>query len=103
MRETKIPSVSPELALRVEERQAGQFFWVILSAGLAAEHRQQVEHQEALYYEPYRFAIEPQPVYWNALLMGMAELRRVLAMNESDACRSRAGRSTQAFPASEMV
>lgn len=77
MRDTPHPSERPELALRVDERHGGQFFWVILSA----EPRQNVELPEALYYRPYRSAAEPQNVYWNALVLGMAELRRLLARN----------------------
>ncbi len=63
------------MALRVDERSNGQFFWVILSA----EHGHPHELSEALHYRIYRAAAEPQHVYWNALLLGMAELRRVLA------------------------
>jgi hypothetical protein len=75
MRDTQHSSEHPELALRVDERHTGQFFWVILSA----EHGHHVELPEALYYRPYRTAAEPQNVYWNALVLGMAELRRLLA------------------------
>ena len=50
------------------------FFWVIL----AADHGQQVELPELMCYRHYRAAHEPQEIYWNALLLGMAELRRIL-------------------------
>ena len=76
MRQNNHFSALPELALRVEERQAGRFFWVLLAAG-APDHL--TDMTEALFYRPYRAAEDPQPVYWNALLLGMAELRRVLA------------------------
>ena len=74
MREPEHSSDSPELALRVEERTSGMFFWVIL----AADHGHQVESPEAMCYRRLRAAHEPQEVYWNALVLGMAELRRIL-------------------------
>ncbi|MGJ7579204.1 hypothetical protein ACSFA3_03380 [Variovorax sp. RHLX14] len=67
--------------MRVDERPTGQFFWVILSA----EHGQHFELPEALYYRPYRTAAEPQNVYWNALVLGMAELRRLLSRSAGNA------------------
>ncbi|MGI4777035.1 MAG: hypothetical protein ACRYGA_02780 [Janthinobacterium lividum] len=72
----------PELALRVEERRPGVFFWVLLAAG---DPSHLTDLTEALHYRPYRAAAAPQGVYWDALLLGMAELRRVLA----DGARSR--------------
>ena len=86
MRDTQHSLERPELALRVDERHNGQFFWVILSA----EHGQHVELPEALYYRPYRTAVEPQNVYWNALVLGMAELRRLLAIPPKDAANGEA-------------
>ena len=74
MRQSEHSSASPELALRVEERKSGMFFWVIL----AADHGQQVELPEVMCYRRLRAAHEPQNVYWNALVLGMAELRRIL-------------------------
>jgi hypothetical protein len=82
MRPTQDPSGKFELALRVDERRFGEFFWVLLSArtdGILPDHERQPDNPEALYYRPYRSATEPQDLYWNALLLGMAELRRVLS------------------------
>ena len=76
MRQNNHSSGLPELALRVDEREAGRFFWVLLAAG---DPSRVADVTEALHYRPYRAATEPQSVYWDALLLGMAELRRVLA------------------------
>lgn len=76
MRQNNHSSDLPELALRVEEREPGGFFWVLLAAG---DPSHVTDLTEALHYRPYRSAAEPRGVYWDALLLGMAELRRVLA------------------------
>ncbi len=75
MRTNQHNSEGSELALRVDERSNGQFYWVIL----CAEHGHSHALSEALHYRPFRAAAEPQRVYWNALVLGMAELRRLLA------------------------
>lgn len=78
MRKNDYSSNGSELALRVDERKPGQFHWVILSAAREQLGETHEALPEALHYRSYRAAAEPQPVYWNALLLGMAELRRVL-------------------------
>ena len=65
------PSHNPrDMALTVEEREAGLFRWVLLEAC-------EVQASEALHYRPRHIARQPQSSYSAALVLGVAALRRV--------------------------
>jgi hypothetical protein len=66
-----------DLALTVEEREPGQFFWTLLEA------RHSDEASETLDYRVYRTAAKPQASYSNALAMGAAELQKISAAANS--------------------
>ena len=63
-----------DLALTVEEREPGRFYWLLLEAvhdtGSAAD---------TLGYRPLRVAARPQPSYSSALALGAAALKQVAA------------------------
>ncbi|RQO47604.1 hypothetical protein DBV14_20630 [Variovorax sp. KBW07] len=63
-----------DLALAVEEREPGQFFWTLLKA-----HHGSEEASETLDYRVYRSATRPQASYSSALAMGVAELQKINA------------------------
>jgi len=65
-----------ELALKVEERPAG-FFWVLLEAC-------DMQGSDVFHYRMLRAAPVPQAAYWDAVVLGMAELRRTLAVATAD-------------------
>ena len=62
-----------DLALTVEEREPGQFFWTLLEA----HHGD--DASETLDYRVYRTATRPQASYSNALAMGVVELQKISA------------------------
>ena len=62
-----------DLALAVEEREPGQFFWTLLEAHHGGES------SETLDYRVYRAATKPQTSYSNALAMGVSELKKISA------------------------
>ena len=62
-----------DLALTVEEREPGQFFWTLLEAHHADEA------SETLDYRVCRRAVRPQASYSNALAMGVLELQKISA------------------------
>jgi len=62
-----------DLALTVEEREPGQFFWTLLEA------RHGDEASETLDYRVYRTAARAQASYSSALAMGAAELQKISA------------------------
>jgi hypothetical protein len=62
-----------DLALAVEEREPGQFFWTLLEAHHGGDS------SETLDYRVYRSATKPQPTYSNALAMGVSELQKISA------------------------
>ncbi|QNK71805.1 hypothetical protein H7F35_32875 [Variovorax sp. PAMC26660] len=66
-----------DLALAVEEREPGQFFWTLLEA----HHGSDVS--ETLDYRVYRCAAGPQTSYSNALTMGVLELKKISAAADS--------------------
>ena len=66
-----------DLALTVEEREPGLFFWTLLEA---LDHN---GHADALDYRVYRSAAKPQTSYSNALAMGVAELQKISASRPS--------------------
>jgi hypothetical protein len=68
-----------DLALTVEEREPGQFFWTLLEA------LDNSGHTDTLDYRVYRSAAKPQATYSNALAMGVAELQRISASRPSAA------------------
>ncbi len=68
---------SRDMALTVEERATGLFHWVLLEAC-------DVLGSEALHYRVYRSAAAPQPSYSSALVLGMVELKRIAASDETD-------------------
>jgi hypothetical protein len=59
-----------DMALTVEERGEGLFFWVLLEAC-------DTQASDALHYRARRTAATAQPSYSSALVLGMAELRRM--------------------------
>lgn len=63
-----------DLALTVEEREPGRFYWVLLEAvhdtGSTAD---------TLGYRPLRAAARPQPSYSSALALGAAALKKLAA------------------------
>jgi hypothetical protein len=69
-----------DLALTVEEREPGQFFWTLLEALDNSDG-----HTDTLDYRVYRSATRPQTTYSNALAMGAAELQRISASRPSAA------------------
>ena len=73
-----MPPALNDLALTVEEREPGQFFWTLLQAldsGTA----------DTLDYRVYRVAAKPQSSYSNALAMGVAELQKISAAGPAPA------------------
>ena len=62
-----------DLALAVEEREPGQFFWILLEA----HHGDAVS--ETFDYRVYRTASRPQASYSNALAVGAVELQKISA------------------------
>ena len=68
-----------ELALRVEEHGKDRFFWVLVEPF-------DDYVSEALHYRPFMTAPAPQPAYWSALVLGMAELRRRAAAEPAPCC-----------------
>jgi hypothetical protein len=62
-----------DLALAIEEREPGQFYWTLLEA------RHGGEASETLDYRVHRAADRPQASYSNALAMGVAELQKISA------------------------
>ncbi|MET3494911.1 hypothetical protein [Variovorax boronicumulans] len=62
-----------DLALAVEEREPGQFFWTLLEA---LDHGR---HTDTLDYRVYRTASRPQTSHSNALALGVAELQKISA------------------------
>ncbi|HSU20431.1 hypothetical protein NF681_09680 [Comamonadaceae bacterium OTU4NAUVB1] len=61
-----------ELALRVEERAAGEYFWALLEAC-------EMQGSDVFHYRTFRSASAPQAAYWDAMVLGVAELRRTMA------------------------
>ncbi|WP_409167760.1 hypothetical protein [Variovorax sp. H27-G14] len=62
-----------DLALAVEEREPGQFFWTLLEAHHGGDS------SETLDYRVYKAATKPQVSYSNALAMGVSELQKISA------------------------
>lgn len=67
-----------ELALKVEERAAGEFSWVLLEAC-------EMQGADVFHYRVLRSASVPRSAYWDAMVLGMAELRRLMAANAAAA------------------
>jgi hypothetical protein len=63
-------SSTGDLALTVEERGAGRFYWVVLEAT-------NDDSQEVMVFRRLRVADEPQASYSSALAMGATVLRRM--------------------------
>ena len=59
-----------DLALTVEERQEGQFYWVVLAAA-------NDDAQDVMVYRRIEMAARAQPSYTNALVVGAAVIRRL--------------------------
>ena len=59
-----------DMALTVEERGKGEFYWVLIEAFNG-------DGSEALYYRRFQSASMPQASYSNALALGAATLRRL--------------------------
>ena len=71
-RPTKEPDLSTlcDLALTVEERDAGQFYWVVLEAA-------NDDSQDVMVYRRVEVAARAQQSYSNALIVGAAVVRRL--------------------------
>jgi hypothetical protein len=71
-----------DLALTVEEREPGQFYWTLLEAldnsGHSDVHDVHDAH-DTLEYRVFRSATKPQATYSNALALGVAELQKISA------------------------
>lgn len=63
-----------DLALTVEEREPGRFYWLLLEAVHDAGST-----ADTLGYRPLRVAVRPQPSYSSALALGAAALKQVAA------------------------
>lgn len=59
-----------ELALTVEERNPGQFYWVVLEAA-------EDGGQDVLVYRRVEMAARAQPSYADALVVGASVVRRL--------------------------
>ena len=59
-----------DMALTVEERGKGEFFWVLIEAF-------DNETGDALHYRRFKSAATPQASYSSALALGAAALRRL--------------------------
>lgn len=68
-------SLLRNIALTVHELEDGEFYWVLLEA---TDH---LVDDEVLPYLPLDAAPEPHESYANALVAGMAVLRRMFGMN----------------------
>ncbi|MDH6165140.1 hypothetical protein M2282_000268 [Variovorax boronicumulans] len=72
-----------DLALTVEEREPGQFYWTLLEA-LDNSGRSDVHDlHDTLDYRVYRSAARPQTSHSNALALGVAELQKISASRPS--------------------
>jgi hypothetical protein len=58
------------IALTVQELEQGEFYWVLLEAT-------DYVMEEALPYLPIEAAIDPQSTYANALVAGVAAIRKM--------------------------
>ena len=70
-----------DLALTVEEREPGQFFWTLLEALDNSGH---TDAHDTLDYRVFRSAPKPQASYSSALAMGVAELQKISALRPSE-------------------
>jgi len=59
-----------DMALTVEERGEGQFYWVVLEAS-------EPDEGEVMIYRRIESAARAQPTYSNALAMGVDVVRRL--------------------------
>jgi hypothetical protein len=67
------------MALKVEERDGKGFYWILLQA------HDHFEVSDGLHYRVSHAATSPRANYWEALLLGMSELRRILGDAAGDA------------------
>ena len=66
-----------DMALTVEEREKGKFYWVLIEAF-------EDDGSEVLHYRRVRSAATPQESYSSALALGAAALRRLVQARPSD-------------------
>jgi len=59
-----------DMALTIEEREKGKFYWVLIEAF-------DDEGSETLHYRRFKSAATPQESYSSALALGSAALRRL--------------------------
>ena len=71
-----------DLALTVEEREPGQFYWTLLEA---LDNSGNSDLHETLDYRVFRSAAKPQASHSNALALGVAELQKISASPPSAA------------------
>ena len=69
-----------DIALTVEERQPGQYFWVLLEASSS-------DAAEEIHYSPIQTAATPQSSYASALVMGANALRKRMASTTGSGSR----------------
>jgi hypothetical protein len=72
-----------DLALTVEEREPGQFYWTLLEALDNGGHSDLHDTRDTLDYRVFRSAAKPQATYSNALALGVAELQKISASPRS--------------------
>ncbi len=65
---------SPNIALTVHELEPGEFYWVVMEAVHGAPAPGEAPHV----YVPIDSALEAFPSYSNALVAGVAVMRRML-------------------------
>jgi hypothetical protein len=59
------------IALTVQELEEGEFYWVLMEATDSSSM------EDALPYLPIEAATDPQPTYSNALVAGVAAIRKM--------------------------
>ena len=66
------------IALTVHELEQGEFYWVLMEG---ADNDAPAAAEESLPYLPLEAAVEPYATYANALVAGVAAIRRMFGPN----------------------
>ena len=72
------PNQLRNIALTVHELEQGEFYWVLMEG---AENDAPAAAEESLPYLPLEAAVEPYTTYANALVAGVAAIRRMFGPN----------------------
>jgi hypothetical protein len=80
-----------DLALRVDERGGDGFYWVLMEAHEPPQAFEATETSEGLHYRTVCMAHCPRSSYWEALILGMSELRRTMCDVSSGTERGHSG------------